>query len=430
MTANDMKTTVQTENFICPNCGGVLRHDIKKDKFLCGSCGYEGELQAVVENVREYDFGDYVRRELESVPFIGEAVAECQNCGSTVTFGEFETATTCPMCGSTQISIAKQKTGIPPEGIIPFKVDRQEAGQKFRMWVKKLWFAPNKLKTSVQEGSLKGKFVPFWTYDTDAFATYTGEGGKHRRVKDKDGKEHTVTDWYSTSGVVEQSFDDILVCASKGESARDADDVGPFNTIGDLRPYALEYLSGYQAEVYSIKADEGFETAKQRIEPELEHLADLEIRHRFDTSRSVRIFPKYTNVTYKHVLLPVWSSLFGYSGKTYRYVVNGATGKVHGQRPYSAVKIVVAVVIALAVIIGAYLLFTRDARIEKALASAGIATAQQQINTVNLSNKNMKRSVYLWHGLDRAKTQSNGKSSEMMYSFISGQEMRLKRVQN
>lgn len=393
MTANDMKTTVQTENFICPNCGGKLKHDISKDKFLCSSCGYEGELQAVVESVREFDFGDYARRESESVPFIGEAVAECHNCGSMVTFGEFETATTCPMCGSTQISAAKQKAGIPPEGIIPFKVDKQEAGQKFRMWVKKLWFAPNKLKTSVQEGSLKGKFVPFWTFDTDAFATYTGEGGRYRKVKDEDGKEHTETDWYSTSGVVEQSFDDILVCAGKGESMQDANDVGPFDTIGALRPYAPEYLSGYQAEVYSIKADEGFETAKQRIENELEQLADQEIRFHFDTSRRVQIFPKYTNVTYKHVLLPVWTSLFGYSGKTYRYVVNGATGKVHGQRPYSAVKIVAAIVITLAVIIGAFLLFTQDEQIEEALVSAEFTTTQQQDATVDIIKQNMKRSV-------------------------------------
>ena len=32
----------------------------------------------------------------------------------------------------------------------------------------------------------------------------------------------------------------------------------------------------------------------------------------------------------------MWTSIFSYNGKTYRYVVNGATVKVHGEPPYSA----------------------------------------------------------------------------------------------
>lgn len=351
----------QTEGFVCPNCGGGLRHDPKKDKFLCTSCGYEGEINALVESVKEYSFNDYKQRESESVPFVGMSVSACQRCGCEVTFDEKQTATTCPMCGSTQVDVAKQHTGIPPEGIIPFKVDKTDAAQKFREWVKGLWFAPTKLKKSVQEGKLTGKFVPFWTYDAQVVAPYTGQGGRNRTVKDKDGKETTVTDWYPTSGIVYQSFDDITVCAVKGEGASDVEAVGPFDTVGGLKPFAGEYLAGYSAELYSIKADEGFETAKKRMESTMQGLAANDICTRFDCSRSVHINPRYTDVTYKHVLLPIWSSLFAYSGKTYRYVVNGATGAVSGERPYSVLKILRAVLIGAALLFGAAAIFSQEA---------------------------------------------------------------------
>lgn len=364
MTKNSTQSTTtapQTEGFVCPNCGGGLRHDPKKDKFLCTSCGYEGEINALVETIQEYSFNDYQQRERESVSFEGLSVSACQRCGCQVTFDEKQTATTCPMCGSTQVNIAKQRTGIPPEGIIPFRVDKTEAAQKFREWVKGLWFAPTKLKQSVQEGKLTGKFVPFWTYDSQVVATYTGQGGRNRTVKDKDGKETTVTDWYPTSGIVSRDFDDIAVCAVKGEGAADVEAVRPFDTVRELKPFAGEYLAGYNAELYSIKADEGFETAKERMEDTMRDLAASDICCRFDSARSVLINPRYTNVTYKHVLLPVWSSLFAYSGKTYRYVVNGATGAVFGQRPYSVLKILGAILVGAAILLGGAALFSQEA---------------------------------------------------------------------
>ena len=45
--------------------------------------------------------------------------------------------------------------------------------------------------------------------------------------------------------------------------------------------------------------------------------------------------------------LPVWMAAYKYRGKTYRFVVNGQTGRVQGERPYSAWKIAAAVILGL-----------------------------------------------------------------------------------
>ena len=64
------------------------------------------------------------------------------------------------------------------------------------------------------------------------------------------------------------------------------------------------------------------------------------------TSRNTR----YDDVRFKHILLPVWISSYRYADKVYRFVVNGRTGEVQGERPWSAWKIALAVLAALAIL--------------------------------------------------------------------------------
>jgi len=59
-------------------------------------------------------------------------------------------------------------------------------------------------------------------------------------------------------------------------------------------------------------------------------------------------------VTFKHALLPVWISAYRYGGETYRFLVNARTGEVQGERPYSWIKIALAIaagLIAVAIIV-------------------------------------------------------------------------------
>jgi len=58
------------------------------------------------------------------------------------------------------------------------------------------------------------------------------------------------------------------------------------------------------------------------------------------------------DITFKHVLLPIWMAAYKYRGNSYRFVVNGRTGRVQGERPWSAWKIAFAVVLGLIVAAG------------------------------------------------------------------------------
>ena len=56
-----------------------------------------------------------------------------------------------------------------------------------------------------------------------------------------------------------------------------------------------------------------------------------------------------SDVTFKHILLPVWMAAYKFRGESYRFVVNGQTGRVQGERPWSFWKIAFAVLLGLCV---------------------------------------------------------------------------------
>jgi hypothetical protein len=61
---------------------------------------------------------------------------------------------------------------------------------------------------------------------------------------------------------------------------------------------------------------------------------------------------RFSTITWKHVLLPVWSLAYTWRGKTYPVLVHGQTGRVVGRAPYSWIKIALAVVGLGAVVAG------------------------------------------------------------------------------
>lgn len=344
----------------CLNCGGAVQYDIVERRFLCSFCKSEYQV-AAKGNVEEYNFNDYAKRANSSAQLVGISTVICNSCGGEVFFNSHETARQCPMCGSSNVRSQVAESGIAPEGIVPFRIDIYDAQEKFRVWIKKRWFAPNLLKKSYSEGTLQGVYIPFWTYDAEASAAYHGQGGHTRTRRDSDGKTHTYTQWYPVSGRVSRNFDDVQVCASKSQAGTIVNKVLPYNTISDINPFASEYLSGYLAESYTIDGRDGFETARSIMENQLRSDAMSDIRRRgYDSAQVNSLQAAYSNVTYKSVLLPLYKAQYNYREKMYTYAVNGQTGKVVGKYPKSAVKIAALVAVIIAVLVGLFLLYNNS----------------------------------------------------------------------
>ena len=77
----------------------------------------------------------------------------------------------------------------------------------------------------------------------------------------------------------------------------------------------------------------------------------------------------YSEITFKHLLLPVYAGAYRYNGKLFQILVNGRTGEIQGDRPYSFWKIallvlsLVIVVLILVMVLGERISLTRLARV-------------------------------------------------------------------
>jgi hypothetical protein len=79
-----------------------------------------------------------------------------------------------------------------------------------------------------------------------------------------------------------------------------------------------------------------------------------------DEQQISAIDTRHSDETFKHILLPIWTAAYKYNGKSYRFVVNGQTGEVQGERPYSWWKIGFAV-LAVVVVAGVALVLSDPA---------------------------------------------------------------------
>jgi hypothetical protein len=147
-----------------------------------------------------------------------------------------------------------------------------------------------------------------------------------------------------------QFYDDELICASKGLSGGLIERIEPFTT-SQPAPYTDQMLAGSEAEEYSLDPREGWQRAAQKM---LGH--EREACSRLlggDTQRNLQVSTNLSGVTFKHLLLPVYISSYQYKGKSWRFMINGQTGKIVGDRPLDWVKVlaVVGVVVVVLVVI-------------------------------------------------------------------------------
>ncbi|MFD0580055.1 hypothetical protein [Dactylosporangium darangshiense] len=252
---------------------------------------------------------------------------------------------------------------VVPEAVLPFVLDKRALRESLGTWAKSRWFAPSGLKKVTEAETAKSMYLPHWTYDTSTVTDYEGQRGEHYWVTEtytENGETKTrevqKTRWYYANGTVARAFDDVLVTGTTKVSQKHLDSLDPW-PLPNAQPYRPEFLAGHETLRYDVEPESGLENAKQKMVPVIERDCRDDIGG--DEQRVDRMHTQYNDVTFKLMLLPVWIACYLYAGKTYNIQVNGITGEVAGERPYSALKIAMAILAALAVIaviIGVYAL--------------------------------------------------------------------------
>ncbi|MEM6677691.1 MAG: primosomal protein N' (replication factor Y) - superfamily II helicase [Pseudomonadota bacterium] len=285
----------------------------------------------------------------------------CPGCGAEVDLGDDRIADDCPFCATPLAREATHDHRHPaPQGVLPFALEQREAREAMKKWLSGLWFAPNGLKKFAEAGRpLDGVYVPHYTFDAYGQAQYRGQRGDAyyvTRTVTRNGKTMNQRvrriRWTSVSGRVANHYDDVLVpaTATLTEFGKQAAVRSPEWDLQGMQAYNTGFLAGFTAEAPSLPLGEGFEQAADAMEASLRQIARRDIGG--DEQRISWFSARFSEASFKHVLLPVWLASYRYRNEPYRVAINARTGKVVGQRPYSWWKIAIAVVLALAVVGG------------------------------------------------------------------------------
>ncbi|MEP5090813.1 MAG: primosomal protein N' (replication factor Y) - superfamily II helicase, partial [Paracoccaceae bacterium] len=341
--------------FPCENCGSDYRYAPGTDTLTCDHCG---DTSTIAETgfrspaIRELDFRAALQDQLPEAEIEEIKVVSCPNCAAQVEFEEGMHATECPFCATPVVTGTGTHRHIKPRGVLPFGFDENTARKAMITWLGRLWFAPGGLQGYARKGrKMQGIYVPYWTFDAKTKSSYKGQRGTIYYVSKtvvRNGKriQQNVAKvrWRSKSGRVARFFDDVLVLASASLPKRFTDALEPWD-LSELEPYRPEYLAGFRAEGYGVELSEGFVQARSYMDRVIARDVKFDIGG--DRQRIHAIDTVVRDVTFKHILLPVWLAAYKYRGKTYRFVVNGRTGQVQGERPYSSVKIAFAIIFGL-----------------------------------------------------------------------------------
>jgi hypothetical protein len=248
-----------------------------------------------------------------------------------------------------------------PEFVLGFSVTRKDAESRFKAWLGRgALFAPGDFASAGRLAQLRGVYVPFWSFSMRSESRWRAEIGEHwwetvtetyttvvngKTVTRTRTRRVQHTEWYPLSGRFHQFHHHYLVSGSRGLAQDLADGIAPY-PIDEVTRYAPHFLAGWLCEEYSLGREEAAEVSKAEFL--VRESRDIASFLPGDTHRGLDVSTEFHDVTEDLLLLPVWIVAYLYRGTTYRFLLNGATGKAHGRKPVSWARVLAAVVLALA----------------------------------------------------------------------------------
>ncbi|MBU0489211.1 MAG: hypothetical protein KKA07_10045 [Bacteroidetes bacterium] len=352
----------ETQQTKCTDCGGLLNFKPGTKHLKCVYCGAENLIEGSEEVIEEIDYEQFINEKYALEEKQEITTVKCNSCGASTTLKPNIAADSCPFCDTPLVlSSGSTSTQLKPKGVLPFKIDQNTAVAAFKRWVRKLWFAPSKLKQYANNfEKLAGIYIPYWTFDSNTTTPYSGMRGTYYYVTEsytttENGRSVTKTRqvrkirWTPCSGTVYNTFDDVLVLASNSLPRKYTERLEPWD-LPNLEPFNENYLSGFKSETYQVDLPTGFGMAKEIMKKTITATIKRDIGG--DEQRILSMSPDFRDVTFKHILLPIWVSAYRFKEKVYRFMVNARTGEVQGERPWSWIKITLTVLAGLIIIGG------------------------------------------------------------------------------
>lgn len=260
--------------------------------------------------------------------------ARCGACGAGVKKKVF--ALCCRSCGAFLGQDSDLTERARPDGLVPFAIDEAAARAAFAEWATSRRFAPRALADRDRRvRELDAVFLPLWSFDVNTVTDYFGERGE-RRIRYASGRARAATEWHKVRGRVSRRFDAVMVPGCSALVAK-----LPYWPFDGLVPYRQGASRGRRVIAYDVEPEYGFEQAKAIMGRRIE--GDVRAGIGGYSQRARGVNTTYLDPGYSLYLLPAWLLTYVHNGRTWSALINGSTGKVVGDRPYSVAKILTCI---------------------------------------------------------------------------------------
>ena len=357
------------QEYKCPCCGGAIEFDSSLQKMKCPYCDTEFDM----ETLASYDAG--LKDEQDSMEWETSAGGEwqegeanglrsyiCRSCGGEIVGDANTAATSCPFCGNPVVMMGQFSGALRPDFVIPFKLDKNaaKAGLQKHLTGKRL--LPKIFKDQNHIDEIKGVYVPFWLFDTDADARVRYRTTKLRCWSDSE-YNYTETSHFLVHRGGSVGFEHVPVDGSSRMADDLMESIEPYD-FSDAVGFQTAYLAGYFADKYDVGADESIERATERGKKSAEEAFASTVEG-YDTVTAESSSVQLHGGKAKYALYPVWILNTTWKGQKYTFAMNGQTGKFVGDLPVDKAaarrwKLILTAAFSAAVYAAAWLLWFLD----------------------------------------------------------------------
>ena len=260
----------------------------------------------------------------------------CSSCGAAITCDATSAVSECPYCGNSAVVPGAFVDDARPDGVIPFKLDKDQAVSTLSDYYKGKKFLPKEFAQENRIEHVQGVYVPFWLFDgsVDGTGTYECRDVETWRSGDE---EITRTRVFEARREGSMAFEGVPVDGSAKMPDGHMDAIEPFD-FDEVKQFSVAYLPGYVAERY----DEDAQACASRAEERMRHSFEHDLRETvtgYDQVDSGRVHATVEMEGSKQVLLPVWVLHTMWQGKDYLFAMNGQTGRFVGDLPVAKAKV-------------------------------------------------------------------------------------------
>lgn len=277
-------------------------------------------------------------------------ILRCTECGAAVAFDANKQAPCCAFCGATM----KVEQPVDPVEVaqltISFSVTRDQAAASLRGWLgSRGFFAPKTLRDEAVLDTLTPLCWAGWIVNATSKVAWTADSDAGA----------LQSSWAPHSGVVQETFGNIVIPASRGLAQDECGLLAPYYDMS-----SVVGVSAATEEVVVESFDAQRSAARQLVNRAIERLAAHRVERvipgrRF---RNVHVSCLLERQTTDRIALPAWVLAYRYRGSPYRAIVHGQRPEiVFGTNPtdWGKVALVVGgVIAAIALIVAAILALT------------------------------------------------------------------------